>query len=106
MSKNTASKAKSPQGRPHAGLSNPSKFGLTYEEVVKLIENDRWLAFYRNWWKKNNKRPHINAPISRRRKTTFNCTCCKKRYSLKEKHLCIKGVIRICIRCTSLLKGL
>lgn len=36
-------------GRPHSGLSDPGKYGLTYEEVMELIESGQWRAFYKGW---------------------------------------------------------
>ena len=43
------------RGRPHAGLTNPAKFGLTYKEVVKLIEDGNWTKFYHTWWRNQKK---------------------------------------------------
>jgi hypothetical protein len=36
-------------GRPHTGLSNPSYYGLTYEEVVVLVETGKWDKYRRNF---------------------------------------------------------
>lgn len=33
------------RGRRHRGLSDPESFGLTYAEVVELIEQDKWRSF-------------------------------------------------------------
>ena len=70
-------------GRPHKGLVNPELYGLTYEQVVNLIENGEWRNFYKRWHKKNRspienittKIPHcVNSS-----KITRRCTICQMR---------------------------
>lgn len=39
-------------GRPHKGLQNPAKYGLTYTEVVELIDRGQWQAFVKTWHRK------------------------------------------------------
>lgn len=43
------------KGRPHLGLENPEKFGLTFNEVVDLIDTGRWPSFLKSWKRKQKK---------------------------------------------------
>jgi len=106
-------------GSTHSGLADPSKYGLTYSQVVQLIETNKWKNFYNNWlqkkrreesrdgerpWacqiNKNNgvKKPKIKVV------ETFRCSNCKKEHPLTSKHVLIKQHIYICEKCVELVK--
>tara|TARA_B100000749_G_scaffold280853_1_gene279305 strand:- start:6322 stop:6777 length:456 start_codon:yes stop_codon:yes gene_type:complete len=48
-------------GRRHLGLSHPERYGLTYIEVVRLIDEDRWRIFYTKWRRKQKQIKEISA---------------------------------------------
>ena len=58
-------------GRPHAGLSNPKKFGLTFNQVVDLIDRGEWIRFYSRW---------LYAELKRKRveRLGYVCPKCQK----------------------------
>ena len=100
--------------RPHMGLENPEKFGLTYEEVVELIETNKWRTFYANWYKKeqrkkarDNEKPWTRLALTRwpnKRKNgvpieTFRCSNCKTEFPLTENHFKIGKYAFICLEC-------
>ena len=57
-------------GRPHAGLDNPAKYGLTYSEVVELIDSGEWRNFWKRW--------------DYKRKKGRKCSCCKEKKEVVE----------------------
>ena len=107
--------------RPHAGLSDPEKFGLTYEEVVELIETGKWKNFYSTWhqkeqrkkarddakpWTRQNgsiriKRDKNGIPIEE-----FKCISCKKMFPIVTKHFKIGEFAQICWKCAKCLQKL
>ncbi len=58
-------------GRPHKGLKEPAKFGLTEEKVIEMIVNGEWDAFLRKW----RKRDKIRKIITLR---SFICPKCSR----------------------------
>jgi len=59
------------RGKPHTGLRDPKKFGLTYEEVVRLIDEKRWAPFYKRWQRKQAQRAAI-------RELNYTCPVCNR----------------------------
>jgi len=57
-------------GRPHVGMDDPEKFGLTYDEVVRLIDDGCWRNFYTVFLRKEKKNKLIPTnhicPLCRR----------------------------------------
>jgi hypothetical protein len=108
-------------GRKHSGLTNPEKYGLTYNQVVELIESGRWKAFYENWKEKEDRkkarggaRPwegKRNRSIKKPKdvkapEETFKCTNCNKVHLLTTKHFLIGEHIYICLKCAELITQL
>ena len=105
-------------GRTHSGLANPEKYGLTYNQVVQLIETGQWRNFYQRWSLKkkrererNGEKPwscQINTNVKPKKPKlkvldTFKCSNCKKEYTLTSKHVLIKQNIYICEKCVELV---
>ena len=60
------------RGQPHKGLDNPEKYGLTFEEVVELIDNGEWPRFARRWREQRKKERYII-------RLDFTCPECSQR---------------------------
>lgn len=58
-------------GRPNLGLENPAKFGLTFEEVVELINNNEWPRFLRRWKEQQKKEKKLQS-------LNYICPKCQK----------------------------
>ncbi len=56
-------------GRPNEGLKDPAKYGLTFSEVVALIENGQWNNFRNKWNKQQQK-------IQRIKEHNYQCPIC------------------------------
>lgn len=76
------------------GLSDPAKFGLTYNEVVRHIEDGTWRVFYINW-KREEKRKRIL------KEKNYLCPGCKKQ--IKNPDLWLKNGAR-CKSCDLIRK--
>ena len=99
-------------GRPHAGLQNPAKFGLTHSQVVELIESGKWKSFYNSWWAREQRekgaatrRPYVRTSSPRKRKK-FRCIACKTYYKIEDSHVRVAESVFICARCVDMLKRL
>jgi hypothetical protein len=60
-------------GRPHAGLDDPARFGLTFNKVVELINNKKWRGFYMAWLYAEKKRVAVE-------KHAYICPVCYSYY--------------------------
>jgi hypothetical protein len=83
-------------GRPHKGLENPAKFGLTYEQVVSLINTGQWKTFYNTWYSRNRRKE------KRLKDLKFKCPVCEKHFH-DPKYWVNKGTC--CKFCAYFYKG-
>jgi len=117
------------RGQPHKGLDDPAKYGLTFDEVVELINTGQWSAFNQRWKRKEKREKQLaelhyicpkcnKVELDTSKWTGLRCTVCYKkeqvelgaksiRYSKNFKCLgctrAVDGPDKLCGQCSQLL---